>query len=68
MAKRLLVGISVFAASVVVAAPPPPPGGGPGCWPPPCVPVDGGLVFLMLAGGLYAIKKIYDFRKQKALQ
>ena len=41
--------------------PPPPPhgGGGPQCWPPPCVPINKGLVFLAisaLAIGTYKLK------------
>jgi hypothetical protein len=37
----------------------------PGCWPPPCIPVDGGIVFLIAAGAAYGTKKIYDFKKEK---
>lgn len=44
------------------AAPAPPPSGGPGCWPPPCIPVDGGIVFLMAAGVIYGAKKFNDAR------
>ena len=36
----------------------------PGCWPPPCVPIDGGIVFLIAAGVAYGSKKIYDYKKQ----
>lgn len=36
----------------------------PGCWPPPCVPIDGGIVFLIAAGAAYGSKKIYDYKKQ----
>ena len=36
----------------------------PGCWPPPCVPIDGGIVFLIAAGAAYGSKKIVDYRKQ----
>ena len=41
--------------------PPPPPhgGGGPQCWPPPCVPINSGLIFLVisaLALGTYKLK------------
>lgn len=46
------------------AAPPPPPGGSPACWPPPCIPIDGGLSFLVAAGAAYGAKKIYDSRKK----
>ncbi|MCC7333014.1 MAG: hypothetical protein IT232_10460 [Flavobacteriales bacterium] len=51
------------------APPPRPGGGGPGgggfpCWPPPCVPIDGGISFLLLAGAIYGGKKIYDINKK----
>jgi hypothetical protein len=39
--------------------PPPPDHGGPICWPPPCVPINKGLVFLAisaLALGTYKLK------------
>lgn len=49
----LLAGGIVFGA----APPPPPP---PGCWPPPCIPIDGGLSILITAGALYGAKMSYD--------
>ncbi len=63
----LLVGFLLFVTTFTIAAPPPPPAGAPGCWPPPCVPIDGGIIALMAIGALYAIKKLYDTKKQKAL-
>lgn len=44
--------------------PPPPPTGGPGCWPPPCVPIDGGISLLIAAGALYGGKKLYKKSKE----
>ena len=57
---RLLILFS-FITSIVLAKPPashwtnphfppPPPGGGAPCWPPPCIPIDSHLVFLIIAG------------------
>ena len=47
--------------------PPGPPGGGggPGCWPPPCVPIDGGISWLLLVGAAYGGKKIFDSAKKE---
>jgi hypothetical protein len=47
--------------------PPPPPsppggGGGPPCWPPPCVPINKGLVFLAIAALLLAVYQLRIFR------
>ena len=64
-------GFLVIAGTVVLillsagiqAAPAPPGGGGPGCWPPPCVPVDGGLAFLAVAGAAYGAKKLFFGKK-----
>jgi hypothetical protein len=47
-----------------IAGPPPPPGGGtPDCWPPPCVPIDGGISLLIAAGAIYGGKKLYNKAK-----
>ena len=72
--KLVLITIILFLAisgiDVFAAGPPGPPpggvggGGGPSCWPPPCVPIDGGLSFLLVAGALYGGKKIYDISKK----
>ena len=46
--------------------PPAGPGGGePPCWPPPCVPVDGGLSFLVAIGAAFGGKKVYSVLKKK---
>lgn len=45
--------------------PPPPPTGGPGCWPPPCVPIDGGISLLIAAGAIYGGKKLYNKSREK---
>ncbi len=53
----------------MIAQPPPGGGGGPGpgCWPPPCVPIDGGVGFLILAGLALGGWKIYtSYRKNLA--
>ena len=43
--------------------PPPPPPGDPPCWPPPCIPVDGGIVFALGAAAVFGGKKIYNSLK-----
>ncbi|MEO7082516.1 MAG: hypothetical protein ABIY71_13370 [Flavobacteriales bacterium] len=40
-------------------------GGGPPCWPPPCIPIDGGLSLLIGAGALLGGKKALDARKAR---
>ena len=46
-----------------------PPGGPAGgtapCWPPPCVPIDGGISFLIAIGAAFGGKKAYDSLKKK---
>lgn len=63
--QGILIGFFAVLASFSYAAPPPPPSTGPGCWPPPCIPIDGGITLLMAAGAAYGAKKIYDSRKKK---
>ena len=42
-------------------APPGGPAGGTApCWPPPCVPIDGGISFLIAIGAAFGGKKAYD--------
>lgn len=65
MIKKIII---IFLLSIGLyyksnAAPPPPPGGGPGCWPPPCVPIDGGIGLLIAAGVAYGAKKIISSKK-----
>jgi hypothetical protein len=57
------IGITSFC----LAAAPPPPHGGAGCWPPPCVPIDGGISLLIAAGAIYGGKKLYSKRKKDSL-
>lgn len=54
----------IGAVSYAAAPPPPPPGNGPACWPPPCVPIDGGITLLMAAGAAYGAKKFHESRKK----
>jgi hypothetical protein len=65
--KFLFTAVILLGCQVLISAPAPPPSGGttgPACWPPPCVPIDGGIIFLIVAGALYGVKKIYDSRKK----
>jgi hypothetical protein len=39
--------------------------GGPPCWPPPCIPIDGGLSLLIGAGALLGGKKALEARKAR---
>ena len=69
--KHIVFGAAFFATLVIASnslaasGPPPPPGGGgggsdPPCWPPPCIPIDGGIGFLLAAGLAYGGKKALD--------
>ena len=43
----------------------PPSGGSPTCWPPPCIPIDGGISLLIAAGALYGGRKLYKNHQEK---
>lgn len=63
---RLLLTVIVLLvpiAGALMAQPGPP--GGPPCWPPPCIPIDGGLSLLIGAGALLGGKKAMDLRKAR---
>lgn len=68
MKKRFLFETTIFliliSNSVFSQLGTPPTGpGGPPCWPPPCIPVDGGIGFLIIIGAALGIKKIYFTKK-----
>lgn len=70
--KLVLLFVAVFFISnldLIAAGPPGGPGGGGpvgGCWPPStCIPIDGGISFLLLAGAAYGGKKIYEISKKE---
>ena len=35
-----------------------------GCWPPPCIPIDGGISLLIAAGVAYGGRKMHNSRKK----
>jgi hypothetical protein len=65
--KHFYLLIFIFGITAVSLAlpPPPPPTDEPGCWPPPCVPIDGGISLLIAAGAIYGGRKLYSKQKDK---
>ncbi len=65
--KSKLIVIFIFIISNLSYAATFPPGGGgpPGCWPPPCVPIDGGVSLLIAAGAIYGGRKLYKNQQEK---
>ena len=69
---RIITLVFVLGVNFIAFTQPPggpPPGGGttgntPPCWDPQCVPIDGGLGFLIAAGAVLGVKKIRDYKKQ----
>lgn len=66
--KKLLLFLFLLSVGGLFAQPPggPPPGGGgttgtaPPCWEPECVPIDGGIGFLLVAGAALGARKLYN--------
>ena len=54
--KAILAIFAVFATNLSMAQGPPPP--------PPPLPIDGGVLGLLILGAGYAVKKIYDRSKE----
>jgi hypothetical protein len=49
------------------AQPPPPPNEEPPCWPPPCIPVDNGILYATLAAVVFgAVTLFKSFRTRAA--
>ena len=63
--KFILSVIFTLGINLLCLSAPPPPSGTPACWPPPCIPIDGGISFLIAAGALYGAKTLHDKHKQK---
>ena len=65
--KFILLAVFVIGfSSLCIALPPPPPSGGvPDCWPPPCIPIDGGISLLIAAGAIYGGRKLYNNQQEK---
>lgn len=68
--KKLIFIFTILVCGLIfpLEAQPPNPGGNnnnnsPNCFPPPCVPIDGGLSWLLVAGMAYGGKKAYEFSK-----
>ena len=67
-AKHIVATCLVF-GGLMVSDSYAPPGGDPvvgggsaGCWPPPCIPIDGGISFLIAAGIAFGAKKALDIK------
>lgn len=57
----LLAFIAPFAGEVMGQAV----GGPPPCWPPPCIPIDGGVSALFAAGLLLGGRKVIAMRRAR---
>ena len=56
----IFISLSIFSQP---AGGGPPGSNNPPCWPPPCVPIDGGISFLVAVAAAIGIKKIYFTKK-----
>lgn len=60
----LAVGFGDVAIAQDLPPPPPPPDGDPGCWPPPCIPINKGLVFLAAGALVLGLFKLRSVRRE----
>ena len=55
--KRLQLIIVILLVSFPLFSQLPPPGpGNPGCWPPPCIPIDGGISIFTIIAAYFGYK------------
>lgn len=64
LAFILVIFFVLVCGQTLFSAPPPPPPVNPPCWPPPCIPIDGGISALIIAGAAYGAKKLYNKKKK----
>lgn len=46
--------------------PPPPPPSGPPCWPPPCIPVNGGIIYAVIAAVAFGVYSFFRVKKAQS--
>ena len=63
LAHTCLLFFFLSGSQSLFSAPPPPPNKL-SCWPPPCIPIDGGISALIVAGAAYGAKKLYNKKKK----
>lgn len=59
----ILLIVFTFSSELMLSQGTPPGSNDPPCWPPPCVPIDGGVGFLVAIAAAIGIKKIYFSKK-----
>jgi len=62
---QLIFVLLLLSVPVVVFGQPSSPQTNPGCFPPPCIPIDGGATLLIVAGLAIGGKKAYDLRNKE---
>jgi hypothetical protein len=62
--KIFFIIVVIINCKFAFGGPPPPPPPIPGCWPPPCIPIDGGISLLIAAGAVYGGRKLYKNIKE----
>lgn len=63
---RSLLAMLAFLAPFAMDLMAQPVGGPPPCWPPPCIPIDGGVGALIVAGALLGGRKALDLRRTRS--
>lgn len=61
---QLILVLAIVAAPAILIAQPSTGSTDPGCFPPPCIPIDGGATLLIAAGLAIGGKKAYDLRNK----
>lgn len=64
--KIISITALVVFTNLCYGPPPPPPKGGPPCWPPPCIPINNGVQYLVIGGALLILYKLVELKRTNA--
>jgi hypothetical protein len=66
LAGALILLFVLVVNTVNAQPPPPPPPDTPPCWPPPCIPVDNGIIYAIIAAAAFGAYTFIRARRTRS--